>query len=63
MMDLVGELGVILFCVILSLIVLPLLVGIGVAFLLGANGLTYYTIVILTASVLWFVTAGWWWTI
>lgn len=52
-MDFLTDVGIILFCMVLMVLIVPLLIGIGVAVLLGAIGLTYYTIVILVAMVCW----------
>ena len=52
-MDLLGELGILLIITILAILIIPILIGIGIAILLDATGLTYYTIVILTSLVVW----------
>lgn len=51
--DYLGELGLILLSLVLILIFVPISCGILISVALGAEGLTYYTIVILVAVLLW----------
>ena len=48
-----GELGLLLLIIILAIIIVPIVLGIGVAILTGAAGLTYFAIVISVAAIIW----------
>lgn len=50
-----GELGLILLLIVLGVIVGPILVGIGVAIILGLTGISYYGTIIIITLLLWFI--------
>jgi hypothetical protein len=48
-----GELGLIVLGLILLIILAPIFVGMGVGFLFGLTGISYYSIVILVSVIIW----------
>ena len=48
-----GELGLVLMAICLAVIIIPLLLGIGIALIIGVSGFVYYGVVITIAAFLW----------
>ena len=51
--DFLGDIGLVLIGIVLAVTLIPLLIGISVAFLCGISGLLFYGIVILIACIIW----------
>ena len=47
--------------IILSITIIPLLIGIGLAMLFGVVGGMFYIVVLLTASIIWGILSLIWW--
>ncbi|WP_458454373.1 hypothetical protein [Methanobrevibacter sp.] len=53
--SLIEDIGVVLIGVLLLITIIPLILGVLMAFLVGASGVSYFTIVLGIAMVIWFV--------
>lgn len=51
--EFLGGLGLILLGIVLAIVLIPLLVGLGVAFLCGIDGLLFFGVIIGVAVVIW----------
>ena len=61
MSDYLGDLGVILLCIVSAIVILPILCGLGVAFLFGVEGVLFFTIVIIVSVIIWSLLYFLWW--
>lgn len=48
-----GELGLVLFGIVLAIITIPVICAVGVALLVGATGAVFYGIIILISCLIW----------
>lgn len=55
MSNYLGELGLILLCLILIIIILPILVGLLLANVLGLTGWGFYSLIIFVGIIFWFI--------
>lgn len=51
--EFLGSLGLILLGIVLAIVLIPLLVGLGVAFLCGFEGLFFFGVIIGVAIIIW----------
>ena len=56
-----SELGVALILMALAVTFIPILIGVGIAFLIGATGIFYFTVVTFISIILWSVLCWVWW--
>lgn len=61
MSDYLGDLGLILLLIVLAVVVLPILCGLGVAFLFGLDGLLFFGMVIVVSIIIWSLLYLLWW--
>ena len=52
-MEYLGEIGLILLVIVLAIICIPVLIGIGLASLLGIVGLGFYAFIIVVSILIW----------
>ena len=55
------DIGLELGLIVLAIILIPLIVGLGVAFLLGFTDFLFYSVVICVAVILWVIVGLLWW--
>ena len=55
MNDYLGDVGLILLLFVLLIVGVPLLIGMGISYILGVTGLKYYALVIVVASIIWLI--------
>ena len=55
------DIGLELGLIVLAIILIPLIVGLGVAFLVGFTDMMFYSMVIIVAVILWLVVGLFWW--
>lgn len=55
------DIGLELGLIVLAIILIPLIVGLGVAFLVGFTDMMFYSVVICVAVILWLIIGLFWW--
>ena len=55
------DIGLELGLIVLAIILIPLVVGLGVAFLVGFTDMMFYSMVLIVAVVLWLIVGLFWW--
>ena len=57
----IGELGLILLTIILTIIIAPVIIAIGITLLIGLTGAFFYTSTILISTLIWAALYFLWW--